>query len=68
MELRKIILGSKPTTCQTDPIPSTFIKETLDMLLPVLLRIINHSITMGSFNQALEALNHSATAKKKSWK
>ena len=35
--LRKIILGSKPTTCQTDPIPSVFIKENLDMLLPVLL-------------------------------
>ena len=49
--LRKIILGSKPTTCQTDPIPSAFIKENLDMLLPVLLRIVNHSITMGSFNK-----------------
>ena len=51
MELRKIILGSKPTTCQTDPIPSAFIKENLDMLLPVLLRIVNHLITMGSFNK-----------------
>ena len=51
MGLRKIILGSKPTTCQTDPIPSAFIKENLDMLLPVLLRIVNHSITMGSFNK-----------------
>ena len=49
--LRKIILGSKPTTCWTGPIPSAFIKENLDMLLPVLLRIINHSITMGSFNK-----------------
>ena len=49
--LRKIILGSKPTTCRTDPIPSAFIKENLDMLLPVLLRIVNHSITMGSFNK-----------------
>ena len=35
--LRKIILSSKPTTCWTDPIPSVFIKETLDMLLPLLL-------------------------------
>ena len=51
MERRKIILGSKPTTCWTDPIPSAFMKENLDMLLPVLLRIINHSITMGSFNK-----------------
>ena len=49
--LRKIILGSKPTTCQTDLIPSAFIKENLDMLLPVLLRIVNHSITTGSFNK-----------------
>ena len=51
MGLRKIILGSNPTTCRTDPIPSGFIKENLDMLLPVLLTIINHSITMGSFNK-----------------
>ena len=51
MGLRKIILGSKPTTCQTNPIPSVFIKENLDVLQPVLLRIINHSITMGSFNK-----------------
>ena len=51
MGLRKIILGSKLTTCQTDPIPSAFIKENLDMLLPVLLRIVNHSITMGSFTK-----------------
>ena len=51
MELRKIILSSKPTTCQTNPIPSAFIKENLDVLLPVLLRIINHLITMGSFNK-----------------
>ena len=49
--LRKIILGSKPTTCQTDLIPSAFIKENLDMPLPVLLRIVNHSITTGSFNK-----------------
>ena len=35
--LRNIILGSKPTTCRTDLIPSVFIKENLDMLLPVLL-------------------------------
>ena len=51
MGLRKIILGLKPTTCQSDPIPSAFIKENLDMLLPVLLRIVNHLITMGSFNK-----------------
>ena len=51
MELRKIILVSKPTTWWTDPIPSAFIKENLDILLPVLLRIINHSITIGSFNK-----------------
>ena len=49
--LRKIILGSKPTTCWTDPIPSVFIKENIDQLLPVLLRIVNHSITTGSFNR-----------------
>ena len=54
--LRKIILGSKPTTCQTDLIPSAFIKENLDMLLPVLLRIVNHSITMGSSNKLWKLL------------
>ena len=51
MGLRKTVLGSKPTTCQTNLIPSAFIKENLDMLLPVLLRIINHSITLGNYNK-----------------
>ena len=51
MGLRKIILDLKPTTCQTDPIPSVFINANLDMLLPVLLRIINHSVITGSFNK-----------------
>ena len=51
MGLRKIILGLKPTTCQTNLIPSAFMRENLDMLLPILLRIINHSITTCSFNK-----------------
>ena len=67
MELTKIILGSKPTTCQTNPIPSAFIKENLDMLLPVSLRIINHLITMGSFNK-LWKLSTIVPLQKKHWK
>ena len=54
--LRKIILGSKPTTCRTDPIHSVFIKENIDRLLPVLLRIVNHSITTGTFKKLWKLL------------
>lgn len=52
-EVRAIIRSSSITTCQTDPLPSTVLKESLNELLPVMTTIINHSLTSGLFPSCL---------------
>ena len=56
-EVRKIIMGSKVTSCGLDPIPTSFLKVLVDVLLPMLTRIINLSFEEGvvpsSFKKAL---------------
>ena len=46
-DIRKIILNSKSTTCELDPIPTTFLKACIDTLLPVITRIVNLSMQTG---------------------
>ena len=50
-EVKKIIMESKPTTCGSDPIPSTVVKHHLNILLPIITRIINWSLRTGSFHK-----------------
>ena len=50
-EVKKIIMESKPTTCGSDPIPSTVVKHQLNILLPILTRLINWSLRTGSFHK-----------------
>ena len=50
-EVKKIIMESKPTTCGSDPIPSTVVKHHLNILLPILTRLINWSLKTGSFHK-----------------
>ena len=50
-EVKKIIMESKPTTCGSDPIPSTVVKHHLNILLPIITRIINWSFRTGSFHK-----------------
>ena len=50
-EVKKIIMESKPTTCGSDPIPSTVVKHHLNILLPILTRLINWSLRTGSFHK-----------------
>ena len=42
------VRNTKSTTCFTDPCPARMIKEKLNILLPIPLRIINHSLNSGS--------------------
>ena len=42
-EVRKVIMASKSTTCQLDPLPTPLLKEIIDTLLPVIVTIINMS-------------------------
>ena len=50
-EVKRIIMESKPTTCGSDPIPSTVVKHHFDVLLPILTRLINWSLRTGSFHK-----------------
>ena len=49
-EVKKIIMESKPTTCRSDPIPSTVVKHHLNILLPIMTRLINWPLKTGSFH------------------
>ena len=44
-------MESKPTTCGSDPIPSTGVKHHLNILLPIITRIINWSLRTDSFHK-----------------
>ena len=53
-ELLKIIRTSKATTCDLDPFPTKLLKECLDVLLPVILKIVNLSLSSGIMPSALK--------------
>ena len=50
-ELLKVVRKSKPTTCPSDPIPSTLIKDNITTLLPIITRIVNNSLQSGNFSE-----------------
>ena len=50
--ISKIIKSSTPTTCATDPIPSTLIKDHLDLLAPLITTITNDSLLNGIFHDS----------------
>ena len=50
-EVKKIIMELKPTTCGSDSIPSTVVKHHLNILLPIITRLINWSFKTGSFHR-----------------
>ena len=55
--VRKIISKSKKTSCDLDPVPTKFLIQFLDILLPVIVVIINKSLQLGcvpeSFKKAV---------------
>ena len=42
-------MNSKGTTCELDPIPTTLIKENIDLLTPLITKIVNLSLSTGHF-------------------
>ena len=48
---RVVILKSKPTTYSIDPIPTAFLLDCLDNLLPTLSQIVSDSLLSVSFHQ-----------------
>jgi hypothetical protein len=53
-ELRKLIMQSNTKSCALDPIPTSLLKQCLDCLLPVLVRLINLSFSTNAFPDALK--------------
>ena len=43
-DVRKLVMGSKTTSCELDPIPTDLIKENIEILLPVLTKMITISL------------------------
>ncbi len=48
-EVRKLVMDSKTTSCDLDPIPTDLLKQCIDVLLPVLTKMINISLQSGVF-------------------
>ena len=47
--VEKIVTKSKATTCSQDPIPTQLLKSCLPTLLPAITKIVNLSLTQGTF-------------------
>ena len=52
--MRHIIQKSATKLCELDPLPTIFIKQHLTVLLPLITRAVNVSITMGKFPDNLK--------------
>ncbi len=48
-EVRKLVFGSKSTSCDLDPIPTSLLKDCIDTILPVLTKMVNISLQTGIF-------------------
>ena len=48
-EIRDVIASCPNKSCQLDPIPTWLVKQCVDQLLPLLISIINESLTKGEF-------------------
>ena len=49
-QVRNLVLNAKSSTCEMDPIPSVLVKKHIDVLLPVVTRLVNESLVQGHFH------------------
>ena len=54
-QVKKFLLESKPTTCPLDPMPTKFLLEFVDEIVPTLTHLINDSLSNGYFPDTLKA-------------
>ena len=47
--VKKVIYQTTPKTCELDPMPTKFLFQYLDLLLPAITNIMNESLTSGIF-------------------
>lgn len=55
-DIQTLVSSSSKKHCALDPMPSSLIFDCLDVLLPVITKIINSSLTNGNFQDWKEAL------------
>jgi hypothetical protein len=53
-EVRKLIMSTKSTTCDQDPIPTTLLKSCIDSLVPAITKIVNLSLECSSMPPILK--------------
>ena len=53
-EVRKLIMSSKSTSCPLDPLPTSLLKDSLSVLLPVITKLINGSLISGIVPQCFK--------------
>ena len=56
-EVAKFISTSSSTTCELDPIPTSFMKKCICELLPIITQVINDSFMIGSFPEPFKHAN-----------
>ena len=55
MDVRKLVNKSATKSCELDPISTHFLKQHLDVLIPLITRIINTSLQTGQFPNTLKS-------------
>ena len=48
-EIKQLILSSPKSTCQSNPIPSNLLPHCIDIIVPIVTRIVNLSLNTGTF-------------------
>jgi hypothetical protein len=65
-EREKLIMAGNSKSCALDPIPTSLVKTHLASLLPILLKIVNQSLTTSTFPPSLKAAHLTPLLKKPS--
>ena len=55
MDVRKLVNKSATKSCELDPISTHFLKKHLDVLIPLITRIVNTSLQTGQFPNTLKS-------------
>ena len=63
-EVRKIIMDAPVKLCMLDPIPTSLLKDCIDVLLPVVTTIINHFLLTGEVPSVLKTARITPILKK----
>ena len=55
MDVRKLVNKSTTKSCELDPNSTHFLKQHLDVLIPLVTKIVNISLQTGQFPNALKS-------------